>query len=119
MDQISSSEMKFGSVIFCQNSGELTLDSQSAPGRVVQKRVESPPGETLGGSASNSESLRRQYRRTGPFIQPSRCTPLVMWPMGTSSTHLPGYKLCHIWRLILPCNSLTPLAAREAFRART
>ena len=45
--------------------------------------------------------------------------PLVMWPMGTSSAFLSGKSECHISRLTWPCNSLTPLAARDIFRAKT
>src|SRR5262245_28418132 len=103
----SSSEIKFGSPIRLQNSGELISVSQSSGGA---GKLEEP-----------LELLRflRQKRRTGPFIQPNRWIPLVTWPMGTCSAVLSGNRECHICRLTRPCNSLTPLAARDNFKAST
>src|SRR5213078_3049384 len=93
----------------CQNSGALTCFSQSRVG--VRVAVEEFEGCTA--------SLRRQNLRTVPFIQPSKWTPLVIWPIGTCSTGLSGYKQCHICRLTRPCSSLTALAERESLSAST
>ena len=40
------------------------------------------------------------------------CTPLVTWPIGTSSTALSGHRSRHIPRATSPCRRLTPFAAR-------
>ncbi len=42
-----------------------------------------------------------------------------MWPIGTCSTGLSGYRQCHMCRLTRPCSSLTALAARDSFSAST
>ena len=47
------------------------------------------------------------------------CTPLVMWPIGTSSSIRHGQRLAHILRLTCPCNALTALARRDIFSPST
>ena len=47
------------------------------------------------------------------------CTPLVMWPMGISSSTRHGQRWAHIRRETWPCSELTALARRESFRPIT
>ena len=52
--------------------------------------------------------------------QPARMwTPLVMWPMGISSSTRHGQRWAHIRRLTWPCRLLTALARRESFSPST
>ena len=78
--QISSSEMKSGSAMRCQNSGELSC---AVP-------IRSCRGRPVAGRRRIGAACGARTRRTVPFIQPSRWMPLVMWPMGTCSTGLSG-----------------------------
>ncbi len=47
------------------------------------------------------------------------CTPLVMDPMGTSSTGFWGHTFCHMRRETSPCRRDTPLEKRERRSAST
>ena len=38
------------------------------------------------------------------------CTPLVMWPTGTSSSRWCGQSTCHDLRVMRPCSAETPFA---------
>ena len=46
-------------------------------------------------------------------------TPLVMWPMGISSSTRHGHRWAHIRRETWPCSELTAFARRESFRPIT
>src|SRR6266540_7242131 len=46
-------------------------------------------------------------------------TPLVMWPIGTVSSDLPGYRPVHIARETSPCKAETALARRDSLSAIT
>ncbi len=46
-------------------------------------------------------------------------TPLVMCPIGISSSVRQGHKCAHMRCVTCPCNALTALAERESFRPST
>ena len=46
-------------------------------------------------------------------------TPLVMWPMGISSSTRHGQRWAHMRRETWPCSELTALARRESLRPMT
>ena len=79
---------------------------------------------------ATSDAIDRRMRQSVPRYlsnrghsagesQVSVCTPLVMWPMGTSAAGVPGHSQVHISRETSPCSLLTPLACPEQRNAST
>ena len=76
------------------------------------------------GSPIRSQPVDREVavvelHASGQASQLGTCTPLVMWPMGISSSTRQGQRWAHIRRVTWPCRLLTALARRESFRPST
>jgi hypothetical protein len=66
-----------------------------------------------------SGRCRSSSERIGGDIHDATCTPLVTWPIGTSSSDAPGYSGRHMSRATCPCRRLTPFAARDSLSPST